>query len=741
MPTAPTYGGREQAASVTEYVKSVDVSGTEVTVTEVASGSETETTINVGGTPRGAGTGLSLDSVNNELDVANPFTDADATKLDGIETDATADQTAAEIKTLYESNSDTNAFTDDDETKLDGIESGADVNPKHVVRFRSEDGSSGVPAGTFYFIKSDNTQWQAGAASENLAAIEFNPTQFSLKQNPNDANDNPGTTDWRSLLEDIVVNDGATVWLFYNLGTGVVVPSDPTLIVLANTIVKNEDGNYVLQNLVVLKDYTIAGTGYNWQIAGSFAPISPGPGIVGIVPKNHLPTDTVYSEQLEGRESDRYASYNNALIGSGYRTGDFCLFNQSTGVPVTANAYGQPDIANGTVTWAFGAKLRTDRDPNNFVAAAANVAADYVAGDVIHLQIWNKPKTTATLTLTSGGTLVGAGDAAYIYGVGTLAGITDAFDDVADNGDYFLIADEEPSDLRVELPATDILDPPWVEADGSNVTAELIDAIQGDNEEVTLTPDFRVDVTNVDYYIQITEASKQISIRMPSSQVGTDDDEDAKRLLQPNAWVEIGGWKVDVTTNANRSVVGSGLRFSFNYGEVLEGLKPTGSATRKVTVVGADIHRGEVAKAAFAEESPSIGGKGGTAGQVWTRGSDDEDADWADTTPLPVETSPTVLGAESPNNTWTVIHQNCGVDDRFVGNLVYSDGSNSGFAHIDFRFGDLDNNHAKKYWFPIPASSGARVQLNRNGTNLRAQKAGPITNMNLRLRRYADWYS
>lgn len=52
---------------------------------------------------------------------------ADGTKLDGIETGATADQTAGEIKTAYESNANTNAFTDADVTKLAGIESGADI--------------------------------------------------------------------------------------------------------------------------------------------------------------------------------------------------------------------------------------------------------------------------------------------------------------------------------------------------------------------------------------------------------------------------------------------------------------------------------------------------------------------------------------------------------------------------------------------------------------------------------------
>jgi len=44
------------------------------------------------------------------------------TKLSGIETAATADQTAAEIRTLVESASDSNVFTDADHSKLNGIE-------------------------------------------------------------------------------------------------------------------------------------------------------------------------------------------------------------------------------------------------------------------------------------------------------------------------------------------------------------------------------------------------------------------------------------------------------------------------------------------------------------------------------------------------------------------------------------------------------------------------------------------
>lgn len=59
----------------------------------------------------------------------NAFTDTEQSKLAGIENNATADQTGAEIKTLYELESDTNAFTDLEKTKLGGIDDGAEVNP------------------------------------------------------------------------------------------------------------------------------------------------------------------------------------------------------------------------------------------------------------------------------------------------------------------------------------------------------------------------------------------------------------------------------------------------------------------------------------------------------------------------------------------------------------------------------------------------------------------------------------
>ena len=63
-------------------------------------------------------------AVGNATD-SNVFTDADHSKLNAIEASATADQTASEIRTLVENASDSNVFTDADHTKLNAIEDNA----------------------------------------------------------------------------------------------------------------------------------------------------------------------------------------------------------------------------------------------------------------------------------------------------------------------------------------------------------------------------------------------------------------------------------------------------------------------------------------------------------------------------------------------------------------------------------------------------------------------------------------
>ncbi len=76
---------------------------------------------------------LATDSVTELSDVSavgsgSIITSAERTKLTGIETGATGDQTDAEIRAAVEAATDSNVFTDADHTKLDGIASGAEVN-------------------------------------------------------------------------------------------------------------------------------------------------------------------------------------------------------------------------------------------------------------------------------------------------------------------------------------------------------------------------------------------------------------------------------------------------------------------------------------------------------------------------------------------------------------------------------------------------------------------------------------
>lgn len=89
----------------------------------------------------------------------------DGAKLDGIEAGATADQTAAEIRVLVESATDSNVFTDADHTKLNGIESGATADQSAseiLTAIKTVDGSGsgldadlldGVDSGSF--LRSD----------------------------------------------------------------------------------------------------------------------------------------------------------------------------------------------------------------------------------------------------------------------------------------------------------------------------------------------------------------------------------------------------------------------------------------------------------------------------------------------------------------------------------------------------------------------------------------------------------
>ena len=87
----------------------------------------------------------------------------DGSKLDGIESGATADQTAAEIRTLVDNASDSNVFTDADHTKLNGIEASADVtDTTNVVAALTAGSNITISAGGEISSTDTNTTYSVG---------------------------------------------------------------------------------------------------------------------------------------------------------------------------------------------------------------------------------------------------------------------------------------------------------------------------------------------------------------------------------------------------------------------------------------------------------------------------------------------------------------------------------------------------------------------------------------------------
>jgi len=110
----------------------------------------------------GAGTGNSdSDTVYSIQDgelSENNFTNADHSKLNGIATGATVDQTNAEIRAAIEAATDSNVFTDADHTKLGNIENQTDAEIRAAVE---------AAADSNVFTDTDHTKLNGIAASAN----------------------------------------------------------------------------------------------------------------------------------------------------------------------------------------------------------------------------------------------------------------------------------------------------------------------------------------------------------------------------------------------------------------------------------------------------------------------------------------------------------------------------------------------------------------------------------------------
>ena len=125
---SPNFGSQAVSTSGTASTGALGVTGN-ITVSGTVDGRDVASD---GTKLDGIETAATADQTNAEIRAAveaasdsNVFTDADHTKLNAIESGATADQTNAEIRAAVEAATDSNVFTDADHTKLNGIETAA----------------------------------------------------------------------------------------------------------------------------------------------------------------------------------------------------------------------------------------------------------------------------------------------------------------------------------------------------------------------------------------------------------------------------------------------------------------------------------------------------------------------------------------------------------------------------------------------------------------------------------------
>ena len=188
--------------------------------------------------------------VNSTTTVSGLMSAADKTKLDGIETAATADQTASEIRTLVESASDSNVFTDADHSKLNAIEAGATADQSNAEIKTAYEANSDTnaftdaeksklagispSAGATTFVGlSDTPSNFTGAAGKTLKVNSAgNAVEFVTVTVP--AGNFAGLTDTPSSLtgqggKTVKVNSGGTALEFETVSSEVVSDTTPQL--------------------------------------------------------------------------------------------------------------------------------------------------------------------------------------------------------------------------------------------------------------------------------------------------------------------------------------------------------------------------------------------------------------------------------------------------------------------------------------------------------------------------------
>jgi len=178
---------------------SASAEGATFTVTSNATNANTASTIVARDASGNFSAGnVTVDNLITAGNVDGRDVSADGAKLDGIESAATADQTAAEIRTLVESATDSNVFTDADHTKLNGIEALADVtDTTNVVAALTAGTNIAIAADGTISSTDTNTTYTAGGG------LDLSGTTFSHSDTSSQASSN---NSGRTYIQDITLD-------------------------------------------------------------------------------------------------------------------------------------------------------------------------------------------------------------------------------------------------------------------------------------------------------------------------------------------------------------------------------------------------------------------------------------------------------------------------------------------------------------------------------------------------------
>lgn len=168
----------DNALTVNGTVTATAFSGDGSNLTNVATNLGTTATATTRTVTSSTGTNATLPAATTSL--AGVMTAADKTKLNGIETSATADQTAAEIRSLVESATNSNVFTDADHTKLNGIAANAQTGT--VTSVGSGTGLTGGPITTSGTLSVDSTVVRT-SDNQTIAGVKTFTSNTSINAN------------------------------------------------------------------------------------------------------------------------------------------------------------------------------------------------------------------------------------------------------------------------------------------------------------------------------------------------------------------------------------------------------------------------------------------------------------------------------------------------------------------------------------------------------------------------------